>query len=541
MNATTFSPTKALRWFGFKQVLRSAIIIGVIAGFMVALQGIAYQKTYSSIEAQHKFAKSLAAAPGLGFLYGDPKNLDAGTAGYIVYRVLGFMGVVTATWGLMTTTKLLRGNEEDGRWEVIRTSSVSARSATVQPLLGFCAAWGIALGISAIMTIGAIASSGISMSTGAELLLNVAMFTPALLFAGIGIFTSQLGLTRQRALFYGLLPLVAFYLLRGVANSVHSLHSLQVWTPFGWTELVNPVLDPHIWWLAPLVLLGAIFALLGIRLAKRDLGSSSINQSQTTRPRYALLSTPWSLALRQNFWVFLSWAFGALLMVGITAGVTTTAINATEDSGSLARSVHSLASGSHNLKIAFLGAGLVFLAMILLVFAITVVSEIRRDEAKQHLDTLLVGPLRRSHWLISRLLLGFGTVFMTALAAGLVLYAVAASQHITLDAGKVLATSICATGSVGFILGLGTLIYGLRPRLAVVAMYIVVIWSFLINLIASAARLNSILMHSSLFYYLSFNLAHWPDWGTFGTFMLLSVLLATLGIAVFNRRDIIPE
>jgi len=539
--SATFSPNRALVSFGFRQVLRSAIIIGILAGFMLALQGVAYQKTYGTHTAQVKFAKSLASAPGLGFLYGDPQNLDAGTAGYMVYRVLGFMGFLTAAWALMTITKLLRGNEEDGRWEVIRSSAVTARGATLFPLLGFCTAWLIALAISTSMTLGATRTSGITMSLQAQLLLNLAMFAPALLFAGVGAVTSQLGLTRGRTLLYGLVPLVVLFLLRGVATSIHSLHSLLYYTPFGWAELVNPVLAPSAWWLSLFVLLGICFTALGVLLARRDLGSSVIRQSETMRPHYMLLSTAWQLALRQNFGVFLGWAFGALWMVSLIAALTNTAIKATTDSGKLSSSVHKLAGGQGSLKVAFLGAGFVFLAMVLLMFAINIIGGIRRDEAKQYLDSILVNPVRRNRWLASRLLLGFAIIVVIALTAGLLLYSIANAQHINLQLGKVLATSLCATGSVGFMLGLGTCIYGFRPRLATVCMYLVVGWSFLINLIASAAKLNSVISHSSLFYYLSFNLAKWPDWGTFGTFSLLGVLLATLGIAAFARRDIVSE
>ena len=51
--------------FGFKQTLRGAIIVGLIGGFMLALQGVAYQKTYSSPAAQEKFAKAIGGKNNL--------------------------------------------------------------------------------------------------------------------------------------------------------------------------------------------------------------------------------------------------------------------------------------------------------------------------------------------------------------------------------------------------------------------------------------------------------------------------------------------
>jgi putative exporter of polyketide antibiotics len=240
-------------------------------------------------------------------------------------------------------------------------------------------------------------------------------------------------------------------------------------------------------------------------------------------------------------WSFIAWATGALTLIGVTASLTSVAISATSDSTSLSHSIHSLAGNTPDLKIAFLGAGMVFLVMILLIMAITVVGSIRRDEAKQYLDSILVAPQTRTSWLAGRLALGYATLLVTSLLSGLLLYAIAASQGIHLSLLKVLATSICVLGSVGFILGLGVYFYGIKPRLTVTLLYIVVGWSFLVTLLASAIKLNSIVLHSSLFQYTSFNLASWPNWSTFACLTILGLVFSVLGVIAFKRRDIIAE
>jgi ABC-2 type transport system permease protein len=533
---------RALRWFGFKQALRGAIIVGATAGFMLALQGVAYDKSYTTNAERSKFAASLTSVPSLGLIYGSPIDLNIGTSGYMVYRVVGFMGVVTGIWGLATTTRLLRGAEEDGRWEVIRTSAVSPRRATTDVMTGFVLAWVVSGILGTVITIGATSSAGIDLSLASAAIINLLIFLPGLLFATVGTLTSQLALTRQRALAYGLVPLIFLFLLRGLANThPTSLHALLDYTPFGWALLVNPLLAMHSQWLILFGVFSCLFLLLGVWLAQRDLGSSVIGQSTTALPRYYLLKSGWQLALRQNMWSFLGWIAGALTLIGLIAGLTSVAIGATADSANLSHSIHALASNNPDLKIAFLGAGMVFLVMVLLVMAITIISSIRRDELKQYLDSILVAPQARTHWLMSRLALGYTVLLITSVLCAGTLYSIATSQHITLNFGKVLATAICTLGSVGFILGVGTLLYALKPRAVIVALYVIVGWSFLVTLLASATKLNTIVLHSSLFTYTSFNLASWPNWSTFIYFTVLGILCAVAGMVAFKRRDIIAE
>ncbi|HSX00408.1 MAG TPA: hypothetical protein VLH38_05220 [Patescibacteria group bacterium] len=537
MGSVSFSPKRVLRWFGFKQTLRGAIIIGVISGFMLTAQGLAYEKSYPDAVSQAKFASSLESVPALGFMYGEAKNLSAGTDGYMVYRVGSIMALITSVWGIMAITRLLRGNEEDGRWEPIRMGAVTTRAATGQVIAGFIFSWLVGYLVSTLITGGVVALSDLSMSFSKTLFVNAVIFLPGLLFAMVGAFTSQLALTRQRAILFGVIPLFGFFLLRGAANINTDLHWLMALTPFGWANLVNPILDLQPWWLLLFALFGAIFVSLGLWFAERDLGSSIIAQSDTVRSRYFLLGGSWQLGLRQNMWVFAAWAFGSFAIMAMITGLSSIAVKATADSKNLSNSIGALAGNSNDLRVAFVGVGLVFLVMILMIMATTIIGGIRNDESRQFLDTILVQPVRRTSWLISRLLLGFSTVLCISIIAGSLVYVIALGQQTHLNFGTVMATSICLTGTIAFLLGLGVLIYGMRPRISGVVMYLALGWSFTITLLSSAITLNHRLLQSSLFHYASFNLTSQPDWRTFGSMLALGLIMAALGVTAFAKRD----
>ena len=532
---------KTLQWFGFKQTLKGALIVALFISFMAVFQAVGYKETYPNKAAQVEFAASLKSAPSLGFLYGDPADLDRGVNGYVAYRVISFVSFIVAIWALMAVTKLLRGNEEDGRWEVIRTGAVTARAATAHVATGFFYALGLSFTLASLCLLAANTIPGIALPPQTTLLITLAIFAPAALFASIGVFASQLAITRKRALLYGLAPLLLAYLLRGIGNTSATGEWLLNYTPFGWNQLISPVANAQPLWLVAFGMLCAGFLVAGFILARRDLGSSTIPQSSMATSRFYLLGGAGRLAIRQNSWAFIGWAAITFLMIALVANIVTIAAQATAESTTLSHAITTLASNTSSLKVAFLGAGLIFVVMTLMIMATTVIAGIRSDESKQYLDTILVTAQRRSTWLLMRVSIGILVTLAIALGCGFIILSVGSSQQLGLELWKVIAHSIAITGTVIFLLGFGTLMYGILPRLAVLTMYVVITWAFIIDLISSTITVPDWLQATSLFHYISFNLAAWPDWPTFTWLISLGVAMLAGGIICFTRRDITAE
>lgn len=538
--SSLLSPHLALQRFGFRQGLKGSLIIGLLVGFMVLIQGYGYAESYPDKASQEKFAQEMSSVPSLGILYGSNEDLTAGAPGYVVYRVVAFMSLIIAVWGLMAITKILRGNEEDGRWEVIRTGNVTSVSSTFHVVIGFFYAFLLSFTVGTLGIILITSLPAINMSLQDAILVSCALYAPALVFIGVGVFVSQLAITRRRALLYGLIPLLFAYFIRSIGNINTDYQSLLYFTPFGWNMLINPVLAPQPWWLVPAIISSVVFLVFGVMLAKRDLGSSIINESTTATSRFFLLGSPWQLALRQNIWVYVAWSILALAMGAIVASILDVATNATAGSSVLSQSVEALAGTSHDLRLAFLGAGIIFVVLVLLIMATVLIGSIRNDEAKQYLDTILVQPKTRSMWLVSRLILGIVIVVVISFATMALTYA-AAPRDLPIEFAKMSAHSIAMVGSIILLMGVGTLLYGILPRLAVIAMYLIITWSFIIDLVSSVVTLNEIVLKSSLFHYMSFDLAKWPDWQTFGWLACLGIAMMLGGIYLFTKRDTVIE
>lgn len=534
------SPAKALRRFGLKQSLKGALIIGILAGIMIGGQGAAYAATYPDETSRTQFKLSLEKAPALGILYGETANLPS-PAGYMVYRTVAFLTFVASIWGLMTIIRLLRGQEEDGRWELIASGSTTSRGASYQVLLGFGMSLFIAFAICVVGTtlLGLLPSVDAPATAG--LFIGLAIFLPVALFGGVGFLVSQLATTKRRALFYGLIPLLLLFALRAIGNTAADLRWLKNFTPFGWTDLASPVVNPQMVWLLPAVILAPVLIGLGMYLIdRRDLGAGIIHESAATKPRYFLLGSAMQLAIRQNIVLFVSWGLAALAMSALIAQISSIAAEAVSDSESLKNAIGQLGE-SGNLAIAFIGAGLVFTVMVLLIMTTVCIANIRATEAKNQLDNILVQPVQRSRWLAGRLVVITVAFTLISVICALATWVMASAQNISLDLGNLLLISLALTGTVIFTLGLGTLLYGILPRLAVAGMYVVIGWSFLIDMIGSVVKLDNIFINSSLFHYVSISPTKAPDWATFAWLATIGIAMAAVGVVAFTRRDIIAQ
>ncbi len=89
-----------------------------------------------------------------------------------------------------------------------------------------------------------------------------------------------------------------------------------------------------------------------------------------------------------------------------------------------------------------------------------------------------------------------------------------------------------------FILGLGTLLYGLAPRLAVPILYTVVLWSFLIEIIGSSITSSHWLLDTALPSHLGPVPATSVNWTAVTWLTGLGVICALAGLAAFRRRDL---
>lgn len=541
MTLKQYSPSRALRRLGSRQTLRGAIILGILVGVIMGAQGAAFAAAYPTQQSRDQIVASLKSAPGLGFMTGE--IADASTpASYAIYKSAAMTALITGVWGLLVTTRLLRGQEEDGQFEQIISKHETMLSASSRLIIGYSQSLLLAFIIALIIIAGLGLYPKVNLSFSGASFMTLSVFLPALFFGTLGILTSQLAQTRRRAVMYGLVPLLILFSIRGAGNSIADWNWLKNWSPFGWSDLFNPVLNPQVSWILPTVIFGVLFTFVGLYFArKRDLGDSILPQSQVARSHFYLLGSSTQLSVRQNIGTSIWWGVGTLFFSGLIAAIAKVGTNILQSSPQAASVFSKLGDTQSDLVIMFLSFGGIFTALILLVMASVYMGNIRNDEAKGYLETMLVQPLRRRIWLAERLLLTIAVALIITILAGYVTWQLTSSQGITLDFWIVTQNMIALVGTVVLTLGIGAIFYGILPRIAAYVMYAVIVWTFLEDILKALFSINDFIDKTSLFHYVSFALNKSPDWHTFSWLVVIGIILMAIGIWQFGRRDIVNE
>ena len=527
--------------FTTRRSLRGALLFGLLLGGLPALQGPAYVATYPSAAERAQMVHALAGNPTLGILYGSNANDALTPSGYIVYRCLSTLLFAAGLWGLMTATRLFRGQEEDGRWELLLAGRLSPLSAQLLTTVGWIVALlaGFVVGGSIITLVGM--TPQIDVSASAAFFFAMPVMLMALLFFGVGLLTSQLAASRRRAIMYGLIVLIGGYIVRAVEHVTH-YDWLEWVTPFGWLEHTHPIVTSQPLWLLPAAGLAALC--FGVTLSigkKRDLGDSVIAEPDTARSRMTLLGGTMGLALRLNWPLLVSWIAIALVMTGIIAGITHTAVSTVTNSESLSKAVAKLAGGEGGLALSFTSMTTFFGSLVFMLMAAAGIASIRKEESKLFLENILVRPIGRLRWLTGRLAVLFGSLVCGVILSSVLVWVIAHSQAIYFDAWRYMVESLNVLGPICIVLGVGILLYGWLPRFATAAAYLVLGWSFLLDLIGSAAKLPLAVVNTSLFHHIAMTpLAH-PRWSTVAYTTCIGVILTSIGMVGFVRRDLQGE
>ena len=164
---------------------------GYVFGLYVATQALAYASSYKTVAQRIGLAKEFGANAGVSALVGPAHDIQT-VAGFTVWKCLAVLAVVGAVWGLLTGTRLLRGEEDSGRWELLLAGQTTRRAAAAQALVGLACGVAVLWTISAAILVVVGRSSKVDVSAPGALFLAVAIVAAAAMFLAVGTLASQL-------------------------------------------------------------------------------------------------------------------------------------------------------------------------------------------------------------------------------------------------------------------------------------------------------------------------------------------------------------
>lgn len=528
----------AIAWVTAKRATRSGAAWGVLFGVLVLNEALGYHKNFPTVASREKFAQAFGGNAGLTAIVGAARRLDT-IGGFVAWRMFGLLIIVGAIWGLLTATRLLRREEDAGRWELLLAGRTTRRYATAQAFAGLAAGWAVLWALTAALTAIAGLRTSVGFPVSSSLFYATAATASAAIFLAIGALASQLTPTRRQANGLAAAVFGAAFLVRMIADGVTGLAWLRWVSPLGWVENLHPLTGSQPLALMPIVLLTAVTAGAALILAgQRDLGAAVLGRHQSAKASIRLLASPAGLVIRLERWVALTWIGGLALLAVIFGVVARSAAAGNVAVQAIEQQVTRLGGHPGGATAAWIGYEFLFVAALAAFAAATQISGLRGEEADGHLDNLLARPVSRGTWLAGRL--GFGVVLVLAggLAAGIGGWFGVAGRHDGVGFAAMVLAGLNVAVPALFILGLGTLLYGLLPRLAMPVLYMVILWSFLIEIIGSSITSNHWLLDTALLSHLGPVPATSLNWAAIAWLTGLGVIAALAGLAAFRRRDL---
>ena len=525
----------------FKRVARATARTGAIWGAVFAVYVVAsvegFISTYPTAASRAGLAQSLGSNAGLQALFGIPRGIDT-VAGFTAWRTLAVLVIVGAIWGILTSTRLLRGEEEAGRWELMLAGPTTRGRATAGALAGMSVGLASLWALTAATTLAVGRAHEAQFGITASLFFATALIASATLFMALGALCSQLAATRRQAAGIAAGYLGIAFVLRMVADSGSTLRWVRWTTPLGWIEALQPLVHSHALPLVPIIATTLGTAWVAIALAAgRDIGASVLPDHDRGPARTRLLGGPLGLATRLARASTLAWVIGVGaggFFIGLVSRAAGDAIAKSNTFAKLQASLGGHAAGAA----AYLGIAFVIVSALIGLQAAAQSAATRDEEAQGYLDNLLVRRVSRARWLGSRLVIAVAALGVVGITSGLTAWIGAASQHAGVPFTKVFVAGLNVVPVGILVLGLGTLVQGIAPRATSIVAYSAVAWSFLVEIVGGVLRANHWLLDLSLFHHIAPAPAADPRWVANGLFVLLGVVLAVVGTALFVRRDI---
>ncbi len=473
---------------------RLAFIVaaGLMAGMLLAVSA-AITKAYPTAESRVELSSLATSVSGVASgIAGKPVNLGS-MGGYVQWKYGPILLWIAAIWSMLALSSTLASEAHGGSLEFVASTPFGKRRIALEKLgahlttmtlsvviLGF-AGWlaGAAFATLPQDALPVQAAAGYALWVG-----FMALFFGGLAFAMAQFFGRAVGAGVAG------FALVAGYLFQGYAATVPAFTPFALLTPWSWTADHLPLAGQYNWpSLIPTALAAAALLAIGVEaFARRDVGAQHAVRTPRLPSPLRGLHGPIGRSVGERLSMTLAWSLGLGIFTIAMAAISKSLADDVAKSPDLVKTF-----GQIFPSFAITTAGGFLQLMIQLEYivvgfaAATLVAGWASDETSGRLEMLLSTPLARPRWaILSGLGVYVAIVVMTALMAICVGIgaASAGSDALTPMAGTIaLGLYAVALAGVGFAVG------GWRSSLAAEIVALVVVATYLIDLLSPALSL----------------------------------------------------
>ena len=532
---------------GLKSHRTGLIAISLLGAITGALNAAAFIQLAGTTPATRAaFGQEMAVlGKQLAYLLPDPVQLDT-LAGYLTWRAFGFLGLIFAIWAILASSGIGRGEEEKGLTEhwlatgVSRTTWLLTRAASFTAVAAFAvfATFGatelVAAGYGEALPVGGVALQGLVL-----LGITLASF-------GIGLFISQLVLTRRTAGSLGAVVVIALYELNAAGHAGMDLGPLDDLSPFALAGRSAPLLATRGFDAAAT---GVLFALAAgllvvsvISFARRDIGGPllRIGDGRSGRAtmlpaRDPLLRIPVLAMVDQQRWWLIGWTIGLAALAYFLTSLARTIVDSMLAVPSLAVYFTRLGVSAYSdfVGILWYGTGLFILSAL----TVAQVNGWATDDAEGRLEAMLASGVSRGRVVIERIATLLVIVAVVMAVSSALVFLTARAFDIVLPGDRTALATALVLPVVFAFSGIGAALVGWRPRVAVVVLSAVAVVSYFVQQFAAIFGWPDWVAHLSIYQLYGQPLSR-DDWGGIAALIAIGIVGTTAAVAAMRRRDV---
>ncbi|HXV93057.1 MAG TPA: polyketide antibiotic transporter, partial [Pseudonocardia sp.] len=497
--------SRALTGLALRQVRRGALIVMVVVAGMAATVAVTYESAVGDALSPAALA-ALAENPAVRTLFGEPVALgDPG--GFTVWRTGTALAVVVGVWGLLAATRITRGEEDAGRWDLLLAGRIRLATAVAGHLAVIIGA----LLLTGVATAAALVAAG--TAAGGALLFAAAIALTGVFFAAAGALAAQVFPARAAATGATVALLGATLLARMVGDGVDALGWLRWLSPFGLLALARPYEANRV---LPLVVLAlaaaALVAAVPAAAARRDVRGGWLAPRTGRAARRALLGSVPAFAMRRLLRPLAGWTAGIGAYVLLIGLLTVSMTDFLAENAQFADMAGEAGFGAIGSVEGFAGTLFSLLAIPVGVFAAVRIAATAADEADRRLTLLYAQPLTRLRLLGAEVAATAAGALVLVVAAGLALWAGAVAVGAGLGLGAALAGALNVLPVVLLCLGAAVLALGRAPRVVALVGMLPAVGGFLLLVLADSTGAPEWVGELSPFAHLATVPEVGPDW-----------------------------
>ena len=525
------APGTAVLALAARQIRRGALMVVAVAAGMSALVAATYRSTVGDDLTASSLA-ALATNPAIRTLFGQPAALDD-PGGFTVWRTGTVVAVLIGVWALLTATRVTRGAEQAGQWDLLLAGRLP---------LGDVVARHLAILVAAVTLVGAAVTAAlVATGTGVvgALLHGGVVMAGGVFFAGLGMLAAQVFPTRSAASGAAMAVLGAGLLMRMVGDGVDALSWLRWASPFGLAELVQPY-GANRW--PPLLVLSlaavAVVILAPAVARHRDLRGGLLAPESGRPPRRYLLGSVSAFAIRRLARPLVGWSAGIGAYFLLIGSISVSMTDFLADNPRFAELAAQAGFAGLGTARGYVAALFALLAIPVGGFTAVRVAAFAADEAARRLTLLFAGPVTRRTMIGAELLAAASGVLVLAVVAGCATWIGTSLAGADLSLPNALAGTLNVLPVALLCLGASVLALGVAPRAVALVGSLPATGGFLLLTIADSTGAPDWVRQLSPFAHLAAVPSTAPNWPATVTMVAIAGLLTILGLGTYQRRDL---